>query len=226
MNLFRSIKGLTKTQRFIWIGSLIVITGSFCFMPDKDWLTILTSLLGATALIFLGKGDAIGQLISIFFGILYAIISYRNRYYGEMITYLGMTAPSAFIAMISWLKNPYAEREVKVNHLTKKHILILIFSTIVVTVGIGFLLKFFNTNNLLFSIISIATSFAASMLTIFRSPYYAIVYSANDIVLIILWVLASMENVAYIPMIICFLIFLINDIYGFVYWRGMRKRQE
>ena len=143
-----------------------------------------------------------------------------------MITYLGMTAPSAFIAMISWLKNPYAEREVKVNHLTKKHILILIFSTIVVTVGIGFLLKFFNTNNLVFSIISITTSFAASMLTIFRSPYYAIVYSANDIVLIILWVLASMENVAYIPMIICFLIFLINDIYGFVYWRGMRKRQE
>ena len=226
MNLFRSIKGLTKTQRIIWIGSLLVISISFCFMPHKDWLTIATSLLGATALIFLGKGDAIGQLISIIFGILYAIISYRNRYYGEMITYLGMTAPSAFIAMVSWLKNPYAEREVKVNNLTKKHILIIILSTIVVTVVVGWVLKIFNTNNLIFSIVSITTSFAASMLTIFRSPYYAIVYSANDIILIVLWVLASIENVAYIPMIICFLIFLINDIYGFVYWKGMKKRQE
>ena len=39
------------------------------------------------------------------------------------------------------------------------------------------------------------------MLTIFRSPYYAVAYSFNDIVLIILWVLATIENPAYFCMV-------------------------
>jgi len=73
------------------------------------------SIIGATALIFVGKGDAIGQLLTIIFAVIYAIISSRIHYYGEMITYVGMTAPSALWAMIVWLKNPYSTREVKVG---------------------------------------------------------------------------------------------------------------
>jgi hypothetical protein len=63
------------------------------------------------------------------------------------------------------------------------------------------------------------------MLTIFRSPYYAVAYSFNDIVLIVLWVLATIENPAYFCMVICFVIFLINDTYGFINWQRLRKKQ-
>ena len=226
MNILRSIKGLSKIQRFLWIGSLVVILVSFCFMPDKDWLTIITSLLGATALIFVGKGDAIGQLLTIIFGVLYSIISFRFRYYGEMITYLGMSAPSALLAMITWIRNPYNETEVKVSKLTKNRVVVLIVGAILMTAVMGYVLYLFNTKNLVFSIVSVTTSFLASMLTIFRSPYYAVAYAANDVVLIVLWVMASIENVGYIPMIICFLIFLLNDIYGFIYWQRMKRNQE
>ena len=49
-----------------------------------------------------------------------------------------------------------------------------------------------------------------------RSPYYALFYSFNDIVLIVLWTLATITDIGYLPMILCFVIFLVNDIYGFV----------
>ncbi len=42
----------------------------------------------------------------IIFSLLYGIISYTFSYYGEMITYLGMTMPMAVFALISWLRNP------------------------------------------------------------------------------------------------------------------------
>ena len=78
----------------------------------------------------------------------------------------------------------------------------------------------------MFSTISVTTSFVAVYFTFLRSPYYALGYAANDIVLIILWTLASMENISYLPMVVCFVMFLANDLYGFYNWRKMRKRQE
>ena len=89
-----------------------------------------------------------------------------------------------------------------------------------------FILKALGNANLLFSTISVTTSFLASYMTFMRSPYYAIGYSANDIVLIILWIMASIENISYLPMIACFVMFLANDLYGFINWRKMEKRQK
>ena len=48
-------------------------------------------------------------------------------------------------------------------------------------------------------------------------------YAANDVVLIVLWVMASMENPAYIPVAVNFAIFLLNDLYGFVSWKSARS---
>ena len=199
---------------------------SFIAVGSDEWLTVITSLLGATALIFVGKGDAIGQFLTIVFAVLYAIISYQFRYFVEMITYLGMTAPSAAIAMINWLRHPYSEREVEVNEMTEKNWIVLFMGTVLATALFGVLLRMCGTANLFFSTISVTTSFLASMLTIFRSHFYALAYAANDVILIILWVLATMENSNYIPMIICFIIFLVNDLYGYVNWQRMKKRQN
>ena len=76
-----------------------------------------------------------------------------------------------------------------------------------------------KTPNIVFSTISITTSFLAASLTMLRSSYYALGYASNDIVLIVLWALASMENPTYIPVVVNFVIFFFNDMYGFVSWR-------
>lgn len=75
---------------------------------------------------------------------------------------------------------------------------------------------------ILFSTISIVTSFLAATLAMLRSSYYTLGYAANDIVLIILWTLASLENPAYFPVVVNFTIFFFNDMYGFLNW----KRRE
>jgi len=63
-------------------------------------------------------------------------------------------------------------------------------------------------------------------LTFRRSPYFALAYAANDIVLIVLWVLASLSDLKYISVVVCFGAFLVNDIYGYISWQKMKTRQE
>lgn len=225
----RKIKNyFTGFEIGLWMSSVIVITFSYFFFDGKDILTFIASIIGATFLIFNAKGNPIGQFLTIIFSIMYGIISYRFAYYGEMITYLGMTMPMACFALISWLKNPYKNNkaQVKVNKLSKNEYAFMVVLTVVVTVAFYFVLKTFNTANLIFSTLSVTTSFIAVYLTLKRSSFFALAYACNDIILIILWILATLKDNSYFSVVICFFVFLVNDIYGFISWIKMENNQR
>jgi len=218
---------LSRFEKGLLITSLIVVTASFLLSPNKDYLTLISSLIGVTALIFVAKGYVIGEILCVIFAVFYGIVSFYFKYYGEVITYLGMTAPMSIMATVEWIKNPYGKtKEVKVKKITKKDIIIMLIFTAIVTAIFFFILKALNTESLIVSTLSVTTSFLAVYLTYLRSSYYALAYAANDIVLIVLWIIASISNPSYLPMVMCFVMFLINDIYGFYNWEKMRKRQN
>ncbi len=224
MNAF---KDLTKFERGLLLFSLAGVSGSYLLAPQGDLLSLLASLIGVTALIFVAKGYVLGQVLTVVFAVFYGIISFFFHYYGEMITYLCMTAPIAVAAILSWLRHPYkGTKEVEVRHLQKRDVLFLGLFAAAVTFLFYFILKALNTANLIPSTISITTSVLACTLTVLRSPYYALAYAANDVVLIVLWTLASIADPSYLPMVVCFIMFLINDAYGYYNWRRMRREQE
>ena len=217
----------TKTERILWFGSMTLILAAFCLFDRESYLTLIASLIGVTSLIFAAKGNPVSQVLMIVFSILYGVISYSFAYYGEMITYLGMTLPMSVVALVAWLRHPYEGKkaEVQVNQIGKTDVIWMILLTTAVTVVFYFILEVFDTANLLPSTVSVTTSFLAVFLTFRRSPYYALAYAANDIVLIVLWVLASMEDIHYVSVVVCFVVFFVNDMYGFISWRRMAKRQ-
>lgn len=227
MRFFKQFKELTKFELFLWLVSVSVVVGSFFLFGSRDYMTLASSLIGVTALIFLSKGMVIGQVLVIIFAIFYGIVSFFFAYYGEMITYLGMTAPTALVALIAWIRHPYKDSsQVEVApRVRKREWVIISVLTVVVTVAFYFILKALGTANLEVSTVSVATSFFASMLMVYRSPYYAVAYAANDIVLIVLWILAAMEDISYVPMVACFAMFFFNDIYGFINWQKMKREQ-
>ena len=220
-------KYFSKTEIVLWSSSTFLIVLSFLIFDRENYMTLAASLIGVTSLIFSAKGNPFGQLLMILFSLLYGIISYTFSYYGEMVTYLGMTMPMAVVALIAWLKNPYEgnKAEVKVNTLTKTECCFMWLLTAAVTVLFYFILAFFGTANLLPSTLSVTTSFLAVYLTFRRSPFFALAYACNDVVLIVLWVLASMQNTNYISVVVCFCAFLVNDIYGYISWSKMKLRQ-
>ncbi|MBQ8173877.1 MAG: nicotinamide mononucleotide transporter [Clostridia bacterium] len=211
----------------LWSVSLFAVVLSFALSPEKNLSSFVASAVGVTALIFVAKGHVAGQILTVVFAVFYGIISFTCRYYGEMITYLGMSAPAAIAATVSWLRHPYrGSAEVAVSRMTAKKWVLTVLATLAATVTFYFILGALDTAELAVSTLSVTTSFLASALTFLRSPLYACAYAANDVVLIALWILALPTNPAALPMVICFAAFLANDIYGFVNWRRMQKRQE
>ncbi len=220
-------KYFSRLELFLWCSSVIAIVAGFLIFDGNGYLTLLASLVGVTSLIFNAKGNPIGQALMIAFSLMYGIISFSFSYYGEMLTYLGMTMPMAVFSLIAWLRHPYDgdRSEVSIKKLTKRTVIFTAFSAVAVTAVFYFILKAFGTSNLIPSTVSVTTSYVSVYLTFQRSPYYALGYAANDAVLIILWTLAALEDTSYISVIICFIAFLVNDVYGFINWRAMEKRQ-
>ncbi len=218
----------TLRDILLWLFSVAAIVASFLLFGNGGYLTFAASLIGVTSLIFNAKGNPVGQALMVVFSVMYGYISYTFSYYGEMITYLGMTLPMAVAALVSWIKNPFDgnRAQVRVYKLNKKDVAVMCILTVIVTAVFYFILKYFNTANLVLSTVSVTTSFAAVYMTYKRSPAYAIGYAANDVVLIALWVLASRQDSSYISVVVCFVIFLVNDLYGFLCWRVMEKKQR
>lgn len=217
----------TRSEKLLWALSVSFILVSFCIFDRESYMTLCASLIGVTSLIFNAKGNPFGQLLAVVFSLLYGGISYTFAYYGEMITYLGMTMPMAVFALIAWLRNPYNgnRAEVRVNAISRREAGWMCLGAAAVTAVFYFVLAYFRTANLLPSTVSVTTSFLAVYLTFRRSPYFALAYAANDLVLIVLWTLASAEDIRYISVVVCFAAFFANDIYGYISWQRMKLRQ-
>ena len=224
--LIKSFRDFTKLDIIIWTGSVTSLIISFAASGGGDALTLIASLIGVTSLIFIAKGNVIGQFLMILFAVIYSIISFTFHYYGEMVTYMCMTAPSALITAIAWIKNPYSETQVAVGEVRWRGWLALVSATVAITIIFYFILAALDTPNLFFSTISVTTSFLAAGLMFLRSQYYATGYMANDLILVILWILASLEDISYLPMVVNFAIFFIDDLYGYISWSRMKKVQS
>lgn len=226
-NMKKFIGYFSALEKTLWLVSVVMIVVSFFLFDGSSPLTLAASLVGVTSLIFNAKGNPAGQALMIAFSILYGIISFSVAYYGEMLTYVGMTMPMAIFSLVSWLKNPYngKKSQVKINSLSGKEVLLMCLAAIAVTAGFYFILDYFDTANIIPSTISVTTSFVAVYLTFRRSPFFALGYAANDVVLLVLWISASVENVRYVSTVICFVAFLFNDLYGFICWQKTKKLQ-
>ncbi len=226
--MFKQIRSyFSNSELLLWGISAAAVFAAFLLFDRENYMVLCASLIGVTYLIFNAKGNPVGQVLVIIFSILYGIISFRFSYYGEMITYLGMTMPMAVFALIAWLRNPFKgnRAEVTVGSITKSEIVFMCAAATGVTVLFGYILQYFHTANLIPSTLSVTTSFLAVYLTYKRNPFYAVAYAANDIVLIVLWIMASMKDTRYISVTVCFIVFLVNDIYSFFRWQEMKTRQ-
>ncbi len=227
MKFLKFFSTLTKFEWGLWFSSLVGVLVCTLLSPEFHVLSLIASLIGVTSLIFIAKGSWQGQILMVIFATLYGIVSFEQRYFGEMITYLCMTLPMAVVALISWFRHPYRETtEVQITSLRPKHLAVLVPLSAAVSVVLYFLLGALGTQNLAISTLSVTTSFFAASLSFLRTPYFALAYAFNDVVLITMWLLVALREPAYFSMVICFAVFLVNDLYSFYNWMRMRRRQR
>ena len=222
---FKEVRPIEYALFFCSVAAILL---SFFLTGNTDYMQLAASLIGVLALILMAKGNVAGQILSVVFALFYGTVSYFCKYYGELIICLGISAPVAILAVISWLRNPFGEKraEVRVGRLKPREYPVILAIALAVGVAFFFILRALGTPNVWWSAVSVFTSCAAMLLSVRRSPLYAFAYCFNDIVLIVLWSLMSATDKSYLAMVVCFAVFLANDIYGLLNWFRLRKKQQ
>ena len=205
----------------LFLSLFLVLTTAMIF--KSDFLTAICSIVGIITALLLAKGKPLGQVFGLFIVLLYSIVSYKNKFYGEVIIYLVIMLPMYILGIISWLKHQNKKtNSVEIGKVSKKEWILVCLVSIACFIGIYFLLKLFNTNELFISSLSVIDSLFAIYLQIRRSKYSFYFYVVNDLVLIVLWGIPCLiGNVMLIPMLLNPIINLVNDIYGIINWHKL-----
>lgn len=203
---------------FLLISIIMIILSGIIFKGEI--ISVTMSILAVSVAILQAKGKVISQCIGLLVAVLYSIISFKNKYYGEVIIYITLMIPLYILSVISWIKNKNEKTQtVNKSTIQKKEWIILIFLNLVLFIILYQILKYLNTSQLLISSLSMITSVMATYLIARRSKYSFLFYLLNDIILILLWGIPVITgNFSLIPVLLDPIILFINDVYGFKNW--------
>ena len=197
-------------------------------ISKSDILTTSCSIIDILAMLLIAKGKNIGQLLGILITVLYSIVSFKNGFYGEVIIYIFMMLPMYLIGIVSWIKHKNKEtNSVEINNIYKSEWIIVSIVSVIVFIGVYYLLKAFNTNELLVSTLSVLASLFGIFFQIRRSRYAFIFYIINDIILAILWGIPVINGeFSLLPIFLDPVFIFLNDMYGFYNWTRLEKKQK
>ena len=210
----------------ILTSEILVIVTSFVF--HSDFWNTATAALYILAALHLAKGKVAGYVLGLIVVAFYCFISYREALYGELIHYLLLETPLWTAGIIGWLKNHDEKTDsVKMNIIGKKEWFFATIGTIVISVAFYFILKALNTNQLVFSTLSIVVNVFSEYLIMRRSRFGFIGYITCDILLMILWGVPMLYGeLEIIPMFINGIANFAIDVYGLINWVNLQRIQD
>ena len=209
---------------FYVFGLALIITMSIVF--KASWISAIAGIFGLSCVLFAAKGKVICVFLTWCMIVFYSLLSYQNKYYGEVFINLCLMFPMTVIQLVAWIRNLGKDHVVKVNSITKKEVFIVVLVACVAFVAFYFILRALNTSQLIISTISIVTSVLATYFQSRRSKYGFLAFLFNDVVLCVLWLFATLEDTANVAMLTAVALYVVSDIYGFISWGVLQKRQQ
>lgn len=219
---------MNKKKTFLY-PFIIIIFSIVCGIVTKDYFlgtaTLMCGLLN-------GYYASTRKVCNYVFGLLFCIfnlyVSYLNGLYGIFAFSLIIFIPSQIQGFISWLKNRNKNNEVIVRHFDLKTSLIVIVSSILGSLGLGYLLTKVPGQNLAFlDSTSTILNVCSIVLMNLRYKEFWIIYLFNNIVDLIIWSINAWYGTPNAMMMLIVSIgFLLMNIYGLYKWLDSEEKYE
>ena len=224
--LKRELVGWKKWEVIWLLSATAVILGLSIYWKDSA-VGIAAALTGIWCVILTGKG----KLSSFWFGtintVLYAIVAWQAKYWGEVMLNLLYYLPTNFIGLYMWSKNMNnSTDEVVKKRLSLKSSIIAYGSIIVATFGYGFVLKLMNGTLPFVDSMSTIFSIFAQILCIKRCMEQWVLWIVVDVVTVGMWTYAFINKTGDIATVLMWTIYLINGIIMLIKWLKDSKKSE
>lgn len=214
-----------KKWEIIWLLiATAVILGVSVYWKDSI-IGIVAALTGIWCVILTGKG----KLSSFWFGtvntVLYAIVAWKARYWGEVMLNLIYYVPMNFVGMYMWSKNmDETTEEVLKKRLSFKNSIVAYLCVVVGTVGYGVVLKFLNGTLPFIDSMSTVFSIFAQFLCVKRYMEQWVLWVIVDVVTVIMWIYAFVNGTGDMATVLMWSIYLINAIFMLLKWAKDTKK--
>ena len=227
MHLKSFFKDWNLKEIIVLITSIIVIS-IVGIIFKSDFITLATALTAVTTTMLLAKGEPYANIIYIICILVYLVLCYRNKYYGEIIIYIFLILPMCISGLISWIKHTNKKTNtVEINKISKKEITIISILIFPIIIGTYYLLRCFNTNELYASTFTFICTILANYFQIRRSKYNLYFFFIEDISLLLLWILPIIKgNISLLPIVINSTFNMVNEIYGIYNWKVLETKQK
>ena len=209
-----------KKWEVIWfLVATVVILSVSVYWKDSIVATF-AALTGIWCVILTGKG----KLSSFWFGsintVLYAIIAWEAKYWGEVMLNLIYYVPMNFVGLYMWSKNMNKEtEEVVKKRLSLKKSIMSYGLVIVGTLGYGLFLKVLNGTLPFVDSMSTVFSVFAQFLCVKRYMEQWVLWVIVDVVTVIMWIYAFVNGTGDMATVLMWSIYLINAIFMLIKWK-------
>ena len=224
--LRKEIFGWTKFEKLWFIIATVVIVGLSVYWKDS-WISFTAAISGVWCVILTGKGKRSSFVLGFINVIFYSIISFKAKYYGEVMLNIIYYLPTNFIGWFTWGKYINNENgEVIKRRLSLKKSCLIYFITLIAIVGYGFVLKKIGGNLPYIDSMSTVVSIVAQILLIKRLMEQWILWIMVDIVTIIMWAINFAHGGETIATLAMWSVYLINAFIMFYHWNKEAKKNE
>ena len=199
------------------LANLVIILVSI--YQHDSLLSIFAALTGVICVILCGLGKVSNYFWGTINVILYAIVAYKAKYYGDVMLNLLYYFPTNIVGWVLWEKNLNKESNcVYKKRMTIKQDVYLSIISIVSVVGYSFILKLLGGNLPLADSMSTVFSVIAQILMIKRYAEQWVIWIVVDVVSVIMWFVALFNEGASIAMLLMWSVYLGNAVIMFIKW--------
>lgn len=215
------------TYDYVFLTTAFVSTLTCTIIFKSNVISFFASFLGILTALFSSKAKWYAYIVGIVQLVFYCTASYLSTNYGELLLSIIIVFPMYIYTLLTWKKNNDVNNNVVVNKLNKKEVIIVLASQFVLYFIYYFVLRAFNTPLVIVATFSILTRTLAVYFMSRRSPFGYLSYITNDIVSIVIWCIPLFNgDLSYLPIIINFVLSLVNDINAIFRWRRLSKIQN
>jgi len=214
-----------KTFEKVWLGISTLLILSLSLYWGDGLIGITASLTGIWCVVLVAKGKISNYYVGIVNILAYAWIAYSWKFYGEVMLNLIFFLPMQFVGILVWRKHMNSKaKEVKTKIMTQKQRFTWFVIAFVAILFYGQWLASLGGNMPYFDSVSTILSIIAMILMIMRYVEQWVLWIGVNMASIYLWVYALSNGGTDISVLIMWVAYLVNSLYGLYNWNKLNQQ--
>jgi len=211
----------------IWLFTSVTTMIVLSIWWKDSWIGMISSLAGMLSVVLVAKG----KISNYYFGIinvsLYAILAYNQAFYGEVMLNALYFLPMQFYGLWIWRKktNKQDGFDIKVVRMTRTQKWNWAIIAIVATVLYAIILHFMKGNLPIIDSFTAILQILAMWFMVKRYKEQWTLWIIVDVFTIGMWLYAFMKTGNDISILVMWIAYLINAVYGYWNWNKALKKE-